>query len=1305
MRASLVAPILLLALAGLPAGPATYQSVEQALEAAEGFTAQATEIEAMASGGQLAQLQSQGLATREAALQRASELRRQAVVIYEDHGQPEDASIQLSAIAANSRELGLLDLALQDLRQAALIDLGMNRTDWIIIDLRDLAAIFAERNLVVEQMLALREIVRLGELRGARRDAALALAQLSGIAWARRNFEMAAADAAHAVELARPLGDPAMLVNHLWALGRAQRELGDGAAARQALGEALALDPTPAQRGDLLNQLALLDAAEGDLDSALVHWREVVALDQQANATTWLRGAWQAMIDACLAAGRPRDAVAASQERLDMSRQHAQETNWRTVFAGDLAAHGAILIEAGDPARARAALTEALSVYQPLGSRQGEARTRLDLAEAALALGQPEQALQDLATVTPQFYTEPEVQRRAALLTARAMQAQRRYPEAQQQLDAALQAAQSVGDDEGEIEVLRAGADLWRAGQNQVRLTGALSRLGGALTAAGRDEEALPVYEELMAIYEITQQLQGWSYDLTEFARLRERQGELDAAIALVEQAVTIDERLANPASQAIDQADLARLRLAAGDSEGAVAAARAIVAIGEASGNVDYRIEGLERVAHVQRQSSGEASAEAAAATLAEALEIAAAAGKTEAQTRILSTLVELAAERGDWTAAERHAREALALDEQSGNASYQVVDHCDLAVAIANQGGRDAEALQHADRAVTLAAGARDLYAIAAQVNRGTLRLRLGQGAAGVADLQGVLPVLRDRREWGLAATALALVAEHQRGQGQLDLAIDSLVEAIDLDDNAVSRAPLMPSRFIAARVAREDLYDALISLLNGQGRVVEALEYTVRLDGRQLSEENLQMALGGGAGLRSDAASEETAEPESATRSATPPPLPSAAETTALPSLPAPREESVGQGDWASLLSGMSAQDQQAFEITPMNVPFILRHLPDDQTLFILYHLGSTCRAYYGALDQPMQAVELTVTRETIEEQVGEFRRLVRDADDALEDQARGRMSAQEYAVFSGRLEERANDLLRQLYRGLVQPLESAVPHYADYKTVLLYPSGVLRVLPFGALIRERPDGRREHWIESREIVYFPCGASEIAQEHMEAPVRRLRGRMLVLAWPGSRAERNYIENVLEEEQGLRGLWTQARGESNYTALREDEATLANLLTELSGEACPQILHLATHGNLRPGSPQDSYISLAGGERLRIDDLWSLPLANTRMAVLSMCNAEYNPDGPADALGTFARAIYIAGCPSVVASLWRVRDEAAEMMMTDFYENLLSDGMSRIAALTGAQRAMIATRGTERDFSHPFNWAPFVLIGEWR
>jgi CHAT domain-containing protein len=73
--------------------------------------------------------------------------------------------------------------------------------------------------------------------------------------------------------------------------------------------------------------------------------------------------------------------------------------------------------------------------------------------------------------------------------------------------------------------------------------------------------------------------------------------------------------------------------------------------------------------------------------------------------------------------------------------------------------------------------------------------------------------------------------------------------------------------------------------------------------------------------------------------------------------------------------------------------------------------------------------------------------------------------------------------------------------------------------------------------------------------------------------------------------------------------------------------------------------------------------------------------------------DVIG-LTRGFLYAGANTVVASLWKVADDATLELMERFYANLAR--MDKREALRSAQIE------TARKFPHPFFWAAFYLTG---
>jgi CHAT domain-containing protein len=63
-------------------------------------------------------------------------------------------------------------------------------------------------------------------------------------------------------------------------------------------------------------------------------------------------------------------------------------------------------------------------------------------------------------------------------------------------------------------------------------------------------------------------------------------------------------------------------------------------------------------------------------------------------------------------------------------------------------------------------------------------------------------------------------------------------------------------------------------------------------------------------------------------------------------------------------------------------------------------------------------------------------------------------------------------------------------------------------------------------------------------------------------------------------------------------------------------------------------------------------------------------------------------------------VIASLWKVDDDATAELMSKFYARL-QRGEKPAAALQGAQSEM----ASDPQFSAPLYWAAFILQGEYR
>jgi CHAT domain-containing protein len=126
--------------------------------------------------------------------------------------------------------------------------------------------------------------------------------------------------------------------------------------------------------------------------------------------------------------------------------------------------------------------------------------------------------------------------------------------------------------------------------------------------------------------------------------------------------------------------------------------------------------------------------------------------------------------------------------------------------------------------------------------------------------------------------------------------------------------------------------------------------------------------------------------------------------------------------------------------------------------------------------------------------------------------------------------------------------------------------------------------------------------------------------------------------------------------------------------------------------------------SGLLLAQGKREDgILEAWEIAEMDLRaeIVVLSACETARGVVKEGEGLIGFAWAIFVAGCPSSLLTQWQVADKSTAELMTSFYRNWRSQSISKAEALQRAQLNLLRSK----QWSHPFFWAPFVLIGDWR
>jgi CHAT domain-containing protein len=135
---------------------------------------------------------------------------------------------------------------------------------------------------------------------------------------------------------------------------------------------------------------------------------------------------------------------------------------------------------------------------------------------------------------------------------------------------------------------------------------------------------------------------------------------------------------------------------------------------------------------------------------------------------------------------------------------------------------------------------------------------------------------------------------------------------------------------------------------------------------------------------------------------------------------------------------------------------------------------------------------------------------------------------------------------------------------------------------------------------------------------------------------------------------------------------------------------------ILHFSCHGYFNNADPLSSGIALQDGI-LTAREIFNLKL-NSELVTLSACQTGFNESKPGDELIGLTCSVIYAGAASVIVSLWSVDAYSTQELMMEFYK-LLKDGVDKATALQQAQIKIML----RQEYSHPYYWAPFILVGD--
>jgi CHAT domain-containing protein/Tfp pilus assembly protein PilF len=329
----------------------------------------------------------------------------------------------------------------------------------------------------------------------------------------------------------------------------------------------------------------------------------------------------------------------------------------------------------------------------------------------------------------------------------------------------------------------------------------------------------------------------------------------------------------------------------------------------------------------------------------------------------------------------------------------------------------------------------------------------------------------------------------------------------------------------------------------------------------------------------------------------------------------------------------------------------------------------------------------------------------------------------------AAFQQVLREPGQDprpLAQDLYKILIAPVKADLDQ-AKAETLVWSLDGVLRYVPMAALY----DGKQYVVENYNTVTISPASIAHLAQPPDMSNISTVAmgiSQKYEEGLPSLPAVAGELADVVKDDK-VQG----ANGALAGTILLNGQFTRKAMENQLGAQ--PAVIHIASHFVYSPaGDASKSYLLLAGDDgtafHLTVEDFRDNPnlsLSETALLTLSACETGMSSnasDGKeVDGLGMTAE---YKGAKAVISSLWSVNDASTGLLMGDFYKRWAEGAgkVTKVEALRQAQLDLLLGKtkaqgnGNDRGFggakpqpaapagySHPYYWAPFVLMGNWK
>jgi CHAT domain-containing protein/uncharacterized protein HemY len=1078
---------------------------------------------------------------------------------------------------------------------------------------------------------------------------------------------------------------------------------------------------------DALNQIGALYWGISDYQKALDLYNQALTVARAAKDARQQAAALNGIADSCRKQGHNDKALDTYQQALELATSSGDVRGQATALSGI----GSVDYDLGQYQRALDYHNKALPLAQQAGDRDLEATILWRTGVAHYYLAEQQKALDYYDRALPTFRALGDHDSEAYTLRSigRSYAALGEKQKALDYYNQALPIFRAVGDRDGEagalvnfgivydelggeeqkaLDYYNQALPAYRAVGDRDGEAGALQDIGVVYITLGEQQKALDYLNQALPVYRAVGDRDGEADSLTDIGNVYSYLGENQKALDYLNQALPAYRAVGDRDHEARALTDIGIVYSALGENQKALDYLNQTLPVYRAGGDRDGEAGALMYTGNVYSDLGDK---QKALDDYNQALPIFRAVGDRDGEATALMYTGNVYSNLGDKQKALDDYNQALpifrAVGDRDGEATalmYTGNVYSDL--------GEKQKALDYYNQALPIFRAVGDRDHEAGTLNgTGDVYDALGEKQKALDHYNEALPIATAVSDPLLEARIFSSLARDQRAMHPA-LAIFYGKQAVNLLQQVRGNIQGLDKKLQASFLAsKEDYYHTLADMLIAQGRLPEAQQVLDLLKEQEYSDY-----------VRGETAN--TLSPLTLTP----------AEEQAEQDYQKSTAQLVSLGEqWAELkkIGSRTPQQQQQYQQLSDQLDAASKGLSAWYgRLYDLFGKNSDANRQKAAVEGNVSALGRLIAR--MPRTVVLYTMVTNDHYSVIVVTATGTV-AREYAIPEVELNKKVADfervltdepredpkpLAQELYKILIGPVKADLDE-AKAETLVWSLDGVLRYIPMAALF----DGK-QYLIENYNTVTItPESISLLADvphlSNMSAVAMGIskQYRRELIPLPAVVGE---LDHVVKDShvQGANGVLP-------GTILLNDQFTESAMENALDGRHA--VVHIASHFVFQPGDDRHSYLLLAGkdaggagGLSLTVEDFSSDPnlsLEGTDLLTLSACDTGMSGnagDGrEVDGLGMTAQ---LKGAKAVISSLWEVDDDSTGDLMADFYKRWVSGNgkVTKVEALRQAQLDLLhgqvkpepdPTDPTRTSFAHPYYWAPFVLMGNWK